>query len=156
MQDIYDIFKIKTFREAFSDQSFYKYLKKKRKRKQFSQLINYLKKRGYIKIKQNGGVLLTPSGKEKCLSFECKVIGNKKFKKRKDGKWIMAVFDIPEKVRKQRDHFRKSLLALGFKKFQRSIWVCPYDNLKELKDIISKNLLDEYIKIFIIEEINLK
>jgi len=156
LKSINDIFKIKTFQEITVDQSFWESLKRKRRKGQFSQFINYLKKRGYIKIKENKAILLTPKGKEKSLSFECKIVKNKEFKKRKDNKWIMAVFDIPEKLRRQRDYFRRYLIALGFKKFQKSIWVCPYDNLERLKEIINKHLLDKFIKIFIIEEIDLK
>ena len=156
--NIYDFFKIKTFREIIDDQSFWKNLERKRRERKFSQFINYLKKQGYIRIKENRGVLLTNKGEEKCLSFDYKIksaeMGN--FKKRKDGKWIMIVFDIPEKIRKQRDDFRKFLISLRFKNFQKSIWVSQYDNLEVLKEVINIHSLSKFIKIFIIEEIQLR
>lgn len=44
----------------------------------------------------------------------------------KDGVWKLVIFDIPEKKRKIRNHLRSKLKALGFKKWQESIWVSPY------------------------------
>lgn len=151
--DVYDFFRIKTFQEIITDQSFWKNLKRKKRKKQFSQFINYLKKKGYIKIKENEGLLLTSLGKEKSLLVKPK-LKSKNLKKRKDNKWIMVVFDIPENKRKWRDNFRKFLIGFGFQKFQKSIWVCPYDVIKEVREIINIYSLDRFIKIFIVQEIN--
>lgn len=46
--------------------------------------------------------------------------------KRWDGKWRMAIFDIPEQVRGRRDFLRKELSNLGFHPLQKSVWVSPY------------------------------
>lgn len=158
ISDVLDVFRIKSWKEitnmGISD-DFWKNLERKKSRRQFSQFVNYLKRKDYILIKENEGVLLTANGRKKCLVLKYKT--NKlKLKKRKDGKWIMAVFDIPEKMRKRRDGFRKFLLSLGFQKFQKSIWVCPYDTAKELREIIDIYSLDSFIKIFIVQEIEIK
>lgn len=47
--------------------------------------------------------------------------------KRWDGKWRMIIFDIKEKRRRSRDLLRETLISLGFKKLQNSVWVYPYD-----------------------------
>lgn len=122
-------------------------------RRRFGQLIYYLKKRGYIKIKsleQKGGVILTKKGKEKVLKVKIKM---KKKKMRKDGKWQMIIFDIPEKKRQFRDLLREHLQILSYKMLQKSIWVCPYDVLKETEEIVREYSLDPYVKLFLIEEI---
>lgn len=133
---------------------FWKAIERKKNRKQFGQFINYLKKQGYIEIaatKGKQGILLTSKGKGKSLKVKYKL--GSEFKKRKDKKWIMVVFDIPEKMRKYRDEFRKYLLSFGFKKFQKSIWVCPYDTLEDLNEVINIYSLDKFIRIFIVEEV---
>jgi len=150
-----DIFKIRTFSQvALIGEDFWKNIERKRSRKQFAQFVYYLKKNGYIKIKENQGVLLTLRGKEKCFFLKHRL--GDRLKKRKDGKWIMVVFDIPERMRKYRDDFRRFLTSLGFKKFQKSIWVCPYDVLKDLREIINFHSLDRFIKIFIVQEVELE
>lgn len=122
---------------------------------QFSQFVNYLKKQGYIKIKsleQKKAVMLTKKGAEKVLKVKLKM---KEKKRRPDGKWQMVIFDIPEKKRDFRDIFRENLQILGYKMLQRSVWVCPYDVLKETEALIRKYSLHPYVKLFLIEEIEL-
>jgi len=128
---------------------------RKEDRQQFSQLIYYLKKKGYIKIKnleEKQGVILTKKGAEKVLKIKLKTTDKKK---RKDGKWQMVIFDIPERKRALRDLFRKTLEILGYKMLQQSIWVCPYEVSKETEGIIRKYSIDPYVKLFLIEEIEI-
>lgn len=124
-------------------------------RKNFSHLVYYLKKKGLIRIKNleaKKAIILTKEGMEKVLKISLKMVNKKK---RKDGKWIMLLFDIPEKKRSFRDLLRKDLHLLGYKMLQRSVWVCPYDVLKETEAILRQYSLDSYIKLFLIEEVNL-
>lgn len=131
-----------------------KYERKKAKTN-FSQFVYYLKKKGYIKIKSlegKRGIILTKKGAGKALETKFKI---EKKKKRKDGKWIMLMFDIPEKQRKIRDLFRSNLYFLGFKMLQQSVWICPYDVLEEVDKIVREKSLDAYIKLFLVEEIEI-
>jgi len=135
---------------------FWRNIEKKKKKKQFNQFINYLKIKGYIKngdSKTKEGILLTKKGEQKALSLNCKLIDREK---RRDGKWIMIMYDIPEKKRNLRLFLRRDLVSLGYKKFQNSIWVCPYNVYKETEKVIEGYLLNPYIKIFLIEEIKIK
>ncbi len=79
----------------------------------------------------------------------------KKKKRRPDGKWQMVIFDIPEKKRVLRDIFRENLQILGYKILQQSVWVCPYEISKETEGIIRQYSLDPYVKLFLIEEIEM-
>lgn len=129
--------------------------KRKQTKQQFSQLIYYLKKNGYIKIKnleQNEGVVLTKKGAEKVLKARLKI---KDKKKRSDEKWQMIIFDIPEKKRYLRNLLREKLLLLKYKMLQRSIWICPYDVQRETEFILRKYSLDPYVKLFLIKEIEI-
>ncbi len=156
LDETFDLFAPKTMKEVCCP-SLYELKKqyKRRKAKQnFDQLIYYLKKRGYIKIKnlkQNKGIVLTKKGTEKVLRAKFKT--NKE--KRSDGKWQMIIFDIPEEKRYLRDLLREKLRFLKYKMLQQSIWICPYNVSEETELILGKYSLDPYVKLFLIEEIEI-
>ena len=71
-------------------------------RRKFANLIYYLKKNGYIKVKSLKGkqaLIITKEGINKAL--KASFLSQDK-KKRKDGKWIMLIFDIPTKNKRPR------------------------------------------------------
>lgn len=153
--EIFDLFGPLTMKEVcYSD--LYRLKKKyarERTKKQFSRLVYYLKRKGYIKIKnleQKKGIMLTRKGAEKVLKIRLK---STERKLRKDGKWQMIIFDIPEEKRHLRDLLRENLYILEYKMLQQSVWVCPYDVLKETEGILRRYNLDQYVKLFLIEEI---
>ena len=43
-----------------------------------------------------------------------------------DGKWMILVFDIPEKRKKERRYLRCELVASGFLRMQKSVWITPH------------------------------
>ena len=150
------ILTVRSWRDFSSELSdFWQEYERKKQRRDFSQFIYYLKKKGLIKIKNlegRKGVLLTPKGKERVLKIKFRYL---KKKKREDKKWIMVIFDIPERKRKIRDLFRENLLTLGYQKLQKSIWVCPYEVFKETEGLIRDYLIDAFVRIFLIEEIEI-
>lgn len=126
---------------------------RKRQRKYFSQFVYYLKKKGYIKIKNlenTEGVMLTGKGVERALEAKKLFVARKK---RTDGKWQMIIFDIPEERRKTRHMLRQHLSFLGYQMLQQSVWVCPYDVLKETEEFLREYSLDPYVKLFLIKEL---
>lgn len=128
---------------------------RKESRKNFSRLIYYLKKKGLIKIenlKAKKGIILSKKGEKKILKIKYKMI---KKKRRKDGKFIMLIFDIPERKRSLRNLLREHLHLLGYKILQQSVWICPYDVLKETEEFLRIYSLDTYVKIFLIEEMEI-
>ena len=130
----------------------HEYEKEKAGRK-FSQFIQYLRDKGYIKTKAlagTSGVLLTPKGMRKVLRVKRK-LSNKK--RRVDGSWIMVIFDVPEKLGSARKLLRKRLVELGYQQLQKSVWVCPYDVRDETEDVVRSYRLTSYVKIFFIKEL---
>ena len=128
------------------------YARTKRKRT-FSQFIGYLQQKGYIKVKAlegTKGIMLTSKGMGKVLRTRRKVQGRKK---RKDGKWIMIIFDIPEKRRQDRDLLRDALVDMGYQKLQQSVWVCPYDAYGETEKAVREYQIIPFVKLFLIEEV---
>ena len=47
--------------------------------------------------------------------------------RRWDKKWRILIFDIKETRRELREKLRNTLIAIGFKRLQNSVWVHPYD-----------------------------
>ena len=121
-------------------------------RKQFSKLVYHLKVNGYIMVKELEGkkaVIFTKNGIEKTLKASFKLEGRTK---RKDGKWIMLIFDMPAKHKKSRDLLRSILQNLGYKLFQYSVWITPYDVSDKTEKLLQYYSMEKYIKIFLIEE----
>ncbi len=147
----------RTWKDVFWDtdspiyRKYYKILNSQR----FSQLIYHLKKNNFIKIKNiksNQAIIITKKGLSKVIRTQFKSENNAK-EKRKDGKWIMLMFDVPERYKKSRELLRRILSSLGFKMFQQSVWVTPYDVSEKTEKLLQIYSLDEFVKIFLIEEI---
>ena len=142
------------FRDEWTNENKNRYEKEK-SRKNFAKTIQYFKERGYLKIlriKGKNTAVITTKGIDKLFKIKLKLTGNKK---RKDGKWQMVLFDIPENKRRDRDHFRRGLRYLGYKRLQKSIWVCQYDVLKETKDLIKRYKLNSFIELLLVEKVGL-
>jgi len=142
------------FRDEWTNENKKKYEKEKRI-KNFSKTIQHLKERGYLrflKIKGQNATIITTKGIDKLFNIKLKLAGNKK---RKDDKWQMVLFDIPENKRKDRDYFRRGLRYLGYKRLQKSIWVCEYDVLKETKELIKRYKLSPFVELLLVEKIGL-
>lgn len=119
----------------------------------FSRLIYYLKKHDYIKsenLKGNKTIILTKRGLDKVLRASFKI---EKRVKRKDNKWIMLIFDIPQKYKKSRNVMTSVLHNLGYKMFQQSVWITPYDVSEKTEKLLKFHSLDRFVKIFLIEKL---
>ena len=135
------------------DNPIIKKYRKDKNRQQFSQLIYYLKKKNYIKVKSlrsKKAIILTKEGLSRTLRASFKT---QEKKKRKDGKWIMIIFDIPQKHNKARSLLRSILQNLGYKMFQHSVWITPYDVGENTEKLLQAYNLESYVKIFLIEEL---
>jgi len=129
--------------------------RKDKNRKKFENIIYYLKKNNYIKIENLKGkeaICITKKGLNKIIKARFKV-EDIKFNKRKDGKWIMIIFDIPQKHNKARGLLRSILKNLGYKMFQQSVWVTPYDVSEKTEELLQWYSLDKYVRLFFIEKI---
>lgn len=129
--------------------------REKKKRERFANFIYKLYKGGYLKrlkVKDRTAIMLTQKGLERIFTIKLKSTDKGK---RKDRKWQMVLFDIPENRRKDRDYFRKGLSYLGYKKLQQSIWVCPYDVLKETKELIERYNLKDFVELLLVKKIGL-
>lgn len=127
----------------------------KKKKERWAKMISYLRKKGYLNVKDlknKKAVIITPKGMEKILRIKA---GLGMMKQRKDRKWQMVLFDIPEDRRRDRDLFRKQLKYLGYKRLQRSIWICPYDVLELTQRLVKNYKLDRFVRLLLVEEIKI-
>lgn len=129
--------------------------KGKKRKEDFIKLINYLKSRGYLNVKDlknRKAVILTSKGMKKVFNIKIKITERKK---RQDGKWQMVFFDIPETRRMDRDIFRRQLKYLGYQKLQQSIWVSPYDVLGDTQNLIKNYRLSRFVRLLLVEEVKI-
>jgi len=100
----------------------------------------------YVKIlKENQAAILKYSIK-KLLDF-------KKEKHQWRGKWILVVFDVPERERKKRAFLRQLLKQLGFYPYQQSVYVFPYECLAEVNLIREITDSKSYLRYIIAEKL---
>jgi CRISPR/Cas system-associated endoribonuclease Cas2 len=72
---------------------------------------------------------------------------NDENKKKWDSKWRIVSFDIPEKIKREREWMRFKLFEAGYKTLQKSVFIGKRPLSRELyKEILSRRLKD-YIRI---------
>ncbi|KKP33135.1 MAG: hypothetical protein A2360_00490 [Candidatus Staskawiczbacteria bacterium RIFOXYB1_FULL_32_11] len=94
-----------------------------------------LRERGFIDFYYKGSQIyftLTEKGKKKAGWLKVDDLKINKPKKW-DGKWRILSFDIVELKRSYREALRGKLIGMGFKLFQKSAWIIPYECNKEIK-----------------------
>lgn len=80
--------------------------------------------KGLLSLDKRGKLSLTKKGYKRFDELETKDITRPK---RWDGKYRVVIFDIEEKIKKEREAIRSQLISLGFIRLQNSVWVCPYE-----------------------------
>lgn len=108
---------------------------KKHPKQKISDAFYNLKRQGLIDVQKKNHqiyVSLTEKGKKKANWLQ---IDNLKIPKPKkwDKKWRIVMFDIPQLRKFYRDAFRGKLKQLGFRPFQKSIWIYPFDCRAEIE-----------------------
>lgn len=96
---------------------------------------------------------LTPKGKEALKRVKLGGLEDISIPHPKDwdGQWRFLFFDIPEKRRGARDILRAKLKSLGFFRFQKSVWIFPFEYEKEI-DVICEYLdLAPYVMSFTVK-----
>jgi len=99
-------------------------------RQQYYSSMQSIRRNGYIKKINENQFLITPKGIKKARRT---VAENISFDPKKwDGRWFVVIFDIPNDLGQKRNLFRGTLLRLGFLGIQKSVYVSPCANFKEL------------------------
>lgn len=96
-------------------------------KKDLGRIIKRLEKQEMISVKEDNGQIaieITEKGKKRLLEYDFENIELKAT--RRDGRWRLIIFDIPENKKRAREAFRKKLLQLGFIRLQDSVFVSAY------------------------------
>lgn len=118
--------------------------------------INKMIERGWVGLSQKDGITtinITKEGKTEHLKFDLEnMIINKPAKW--DGQWRIVIFDIPEEHKEAREILRSTLKRLGFYKWQKSVFILPYECEKEITYIKEIYEVSMYVKIIIANKID--
>jgi DNA-binding transcriptional regulator PaaX len=83
-----------------------------------ARLFRYLQRAGYVAQIEGDRFEMTDLARINLLS---EIVHSQK----PDGKLRIVIFDVPEKLKRNRNFFRRHLVELGFKMRQKSVWVSP-------------------------------
>lgn len=111
-------------------------------------MIYHLKRNNYIQSKNLQGkkaIILTKKEISKAMKTSFKIMDKKK---RKDGKWITVIFDIPKSHEKSRALLRSILQNLGYKMFQHSVWITPFNVSEKTENLLQHYSLNGCVKYF--------
>ncbi|MDP3245303.1 MAG: hypothetical protein Q8M83_06665 [bacterium] len=120
------------------------------------QEVNRFKKRGWIEEAEKQGkkfLKLTRKGKLEALHKKLRTIKQSP-KNGWDGKWRLAIFDIPEKGRRERDAIRRVLKSVGFFQFQKSAYIYPYEIPGEVIAYLKDSNLIQFIRFARIDKLD--
>ncbi|MDR3642907.1 MAG: hypothetical protein P4L74_04750 [Candidatus Doudnabacteria bacterium] len=136
-------------------ESTYDFIKRKRdcRRPQYRDCLKGLRRRGVIEIvkkRQREFAKLTKKGSLKILLEKAEI----KTVQPWDGKWRLAIFDIPERFNNSRDNFRHLLKQNGFVKLQASVFISPYPISRAALTYLKEVGLDHFVRILKIEELD--
>jgi len=129
---------------------------KKYSNRKVSSTFDRLRREGFLTIKTHRKqiyISLTEKGRQKAGMFQIDSLVVKR-PKRWDKKWRLIIFDITEKSRVVREALRGKLKDLGFRRFQKSVWIHPFDcsaEIELLKDFF--NLSDKEVQLVVVEKI---
>lgn len=113
--------------------------------------------RSFRYLKQAGYLVQLGEDRFKITDFARINFLNELAKRRKpDGRLRVVIFDVPEKLKSNRNFFRRHLRKLGFKMRQQSVWVSPLpcDDLVAL--VIKYHGLGHYVELLVGKSVALR
>jgi len=118
--------------------------------------IHRMKKKGMVKEARRGGkkfLKLTKRGKVQALL--CRVEQCPRPHPRTwNGKWWLALFDIPEMGKLLRNRIRKTLKGVGFYCLQKSVYIWPYELPDDLIVYLNDSGLGRYIRLVRVDRLD--
>ncbi len=120
------------------------------------KVIKYLEAKNRISLEDRDGktyVILTQHGR---LQLNEDSIWDMRIEKprRWDRKWRLVLFDLPVQHNTVRNSFRLKLEDLGFRLYQRSVFIYPYECHEEVHTIAKWYGIDEYIRYIVATEVH--
>jgi len=123
-------------------------------KKDLGRIIKRLEKQEMISLKVDGNKIaieITDKGNKRLLEYDFENIELKS--KRRDGKWSLIIFDIPEEKKRSRDAFGKKLLQLDFLRLQDSVFVSAYPCKNEIDFLTNYLEISDYVTLVSLDKI---
>lgn len=98
-------------------------------------------------------LIISREGKKKSLRFDIDTITIRQ-PKHWDGIWRLALFDIPERLKRERDAFAQKLKQIGFRPLQKSAFIFPYGCKDELDFMIEILNIRRYVRSILVKRID--
>lgn len=133
-------------RPAVAQAAVDEFLSRYKRRKHLKQSLTRLITRGFVK-KRGGKLAPTADG----IRFFRRHAGVHPGPSVWDGKWRLVTFDVPGNYNIARDRLRALLKEFDFYPLQKSVWVCPSHVSDEFWRLASKQKLDEYCKVMLVD-----
>lgn len=121
---------------------------------ELGRIIKRLQKQEMIAIREINGktsIEITERGRRRLLEYDFENIKLKA--KRRDGKWRLIIFDIPEKKKANREIFRKKLLQIGCIRLQDSVFVSAFPCRDEVDFLTHYLEISDFVTVMIIDKI---
>lgn len=98
-------------------------------------------------------LVLSQEGKQYALRYNLDTI---KIKKQPtwDGKWRMVMFDVPENLKQIRELLRMHFKNMGFREFQKSVFLHPYPCKEEVEYVMEFYSARRYVRFILATEID--
>ena len=117
----------------------------------FRKRIYNFRKGGYIRRDNRGNFKFTRKGIS-IINF-AKIDGLKINELKKDGRWRIIIFDIPQSKSRIRHILRAKLAEFNFHKLQRSVYISPYVCEKEIGELTKLLDIDPYLHLILAESL---
>lgn len=106
--------------------------------------ISRAKRTGLLRLDENDQTVVTWRGK-----IKTKLRPRQKLRHN-----LVIIFDVPEKMKAEREKLRAYLTATGCEMVQKSVWKTKYDIHDELREAIDDLGLSRYVSLFLADELN--
>lgn len=123
-------------------------------KKDLGRIIKRLEKQEMLAIREVGNkvhIEITEKGKKRILAYDFENIELKA--KKRDGKWRLIIFDIPEGRKRNREAFRAKLVQLGCIRLQDSVFVSAFPCRNEIDFIVHYLEISDYVTVVVLDKI---
>lgn len=118
------------------------------------RIITRLKKQEMIAIREKDNktiIEITQKGKRRLLEYDFENIERKA--KKRDGKWRLIIFDIPEEKKRNREAFRSKLIQLDCIRLQDSVFVSAFPCKEEIDFLCHYLEISDYVTVAVLDRI---
>ena len=123
-------------------------------KKDLGRIVKRLEKQQMIAIREVGNKIsieITEKGKRRLLEYDFENIKLKA--KKRDGRWRIIIFDIPEDKKRNRDAFRKKLIQIGCIRLQDSVFISAFPCKDEIDFLVHFLEVSDFVTVATLNEI---